>query len=121
MMHAVTKLRTHGILWPYKIQRKATNQEAGKHEKNGGERKKGGGGRRRQRETWRQKNQRNTRTGTKKNIDTNRGEKRMSQGTENRGEEDDNRGKQRVRRANQRKTRSRKRSYTVHRKTGTTN
>jgi hypothetical protein len=43
MMHAVTKLRTHGILWPYKIQRKATNQEAGKHEKNGGERKKGGG------------------------------------------------------------------------------
>jgi hypothetical protein len=43
MMHAVTKLRTHGILWPYKSQRKATNQEAGKHEKNGGERKKGGG------------------------------------------------------------------------------
>jgi len=42
MMHAVTKLRTHGILWPYKSQRKATNQEAGKHEKNGGERKKGG-------------------------------------------------------------------------------
>ena len=42
MMHAVTKLRTHGILWPYKIQRKATNQEAGKHEKNGGERKRGG-------------------------------------------------------------------------------
>jgi len=75
MMHAVTKLRTHGILWPYKSQRKATNQEAGKHEKNGGERKKGGGaGRRRQRETWRQKNQRNsTITGTKKNIDTKRG------------------------------------------------
>jgi len=42
MMHTVTKLRPRDILWPYKSQRKATNQEAGKHEKNGGERKKGG-------------------------------------------------------------------------------
>jgi len=41
MMHAVTKpavtkLRRHGILWPYKSQRKATNQR-GKNTKNGGE------------------------------------------------------------------------------------
>jgi hypothetical protein len=36
--------------------------------------RRGGAGRRRQRETWRQKNQRNsTITGTKKNIDTKRG------------------------------------------------
>ncbi|KAJ6935270.1 hypothetical protein NC652_010320 [Populus alba x Populus x berolinensis] len=37
-MHAVTKPRPHGILWPYKIQRKATNR--------GGQRKKDANARR---------------------------------------------------------------------------
>jgi hypothetical protein len=32
-MHVVTKPRPHGILWPYKSQRKATYQRSRKHEK----------------------------------------------------------------------------------------
>jgi hypothetical protein len=32
-MRAVTKPRPHGILWPYKSQRKATNKGGRKHEK----------------------------------------------------------------------------------------
>ena len=43
MMHAVTKLRPHGILWPYKSNRKVMDKKRGegpKTRRNGGERRR---------------------------------------------------------------------------------